>query len=389
MIPVTEAIKHIENHFKPLEVISKPISKALDFVLAQDVLSPINMPPFKQSSMDGYAFKHSDKTTYTVIGEVQAGASNNIELNANEAVRIFTGARVPDQADTVVMQEHVSAIDKALNIDTLPQKFANVRLLGEQIKVDDVALKKGTVLNAASIGFLAGLGIPTVNVYKIPKVYILVTGNELQQLGNTLKEGQVYESNSITLKLALKKTGVKNIKILRVEDHLDATIKAIGKCLKKADVVLISGGISVGDYDFVKQALQINKVNEVFYKVIQKPGKPLWFGYKGQTKVVALPGNPASSLSCFYVYVLPLIRALMGKTECHLPRLQAKAESDIKNNFKKTLFLKGIVKDGQATALTGQASSMLKSFAIANALLVVPEETDIIKKGDTLTYLKL
>lgn len=389
MIPVTEALKHIENHFKPLKIVSKPIEKTLGFVLAQDVLSPINMPPFKQSSMDGYAFKHSDNTTFKVVGEIPAGSPNNIEFSGNEAIRIFTGARVPDEADTVVMQEHVSITDNVLSIDTLPRKSANVRLLGEQIKIEDVALTKGSVLNAAAIGFLAGLGISKVKVYKKPKVYILVTGNELQQLGKKLKEGQVYESNSITLKLALKKVGVKNIRILQVKDNLDATTKAITKCLKKADVVLVSGGISVGDYDFVKRALEINNVREVFYKVNQKPGKPLWFGYKNDTKVVAIPGNPASSLSCFYVYVLPLLQSMMGNTECHLPRLEAQVENDIKNNFSKTLFLKGIVNNGQATALTGQASSMLKSFAIANSLLIVPEDKSIIKNGEVITYIKL
>lgn len=390
MISVTEATNKIEKHFNPLEVTSKPLVRTLNCVLAVDIKSPINMPPFRQSSMDGYAFKHSDKTTtYTIVGEVPAGSSKNIDLNANEAARIFTGARVPDFADTVVMQEHVSIEDKVLNINILPQKAANVRLLGEQIKVDDIALKKGIELNPASVGFLAGLGIAKVKVYKKPKVCILVTGNELQQLGKKLKEGQVYESNSITLKLALTKIGVRNIRILQVKDNLDATTKAVSKCLKKADMVLISGGISVGDYDFVKQALEINEVNEVFYKVNQKPGKPLWFGYKDKVKVFALPGNPASSLSCFYLYVLPLIQSMMGKAECHLPRLQAKLEIEIKNKFNKTLFLKGIVNNGQASILTGQASSMLKSFTIANALLIVPEDKSVIKKGEVINYIKL
>lgn len=389
MISVSEALNHIKPHCKPLKMVSKSIENCLGMVLADNVLSLINMPSFKQSSMDGYAFIHLRKKTYKVVGEVPAGSSKNIALKAGEAVRIFTGARVPDDADTVVIQEHTERDDEVLKISKLPKKGTNVRPLGEQIKQGEVALEKGTILNPASIGFLAGLGIAKVKVYKQPKVSILITGNELQRIGKPLKTGQVYDSNSVTLKLALQRLGVKKVTITHVKDTLKATKKAIEKQLKKSDVVLISGGISVGDYDFVKQALEDNKVKEVFYKVNQKPGKPLWFGHKDKTKVFALPGNPASSLSCFYVYVLPLLKALMGRNDYELPISQAKASIDIKNVHSKTLFLKGQVDNGLATPLTGQASSMLKSFAVSNALLVVPEDVEIIKKGTSINYLQL
>jgi molybdopterin molybdotransferase len=389
MISVSEALQHIEMFCKPANVVNRPINKVMGLILAKDISSPINMPPFKQSSMDGYAIIHSENSSYKIIGEVQAGNSKKIKLKPDEAVRIFTGAYVPDNADTVVMQEHVIRIEDNLTVEKLPKKYTNVRLLGEQIKVGAIALEKGTLLNEASIGFLAGLGIAKVDVYKTPKVSILVTGNELKKAGQNLNIGEVYDSNSITLKLALKRLGIKTVKTFQVKDDLNSTIKAIEKRLKKSDIILISGGISVGDYDFVKQALTQNNANEVFYKVNQKPGKPLWFGYKDQAKIFALPGNPASSLSCFYVYVLPLLRAQMGYENYHLPKLKAKTANDIKNSHRKTLFLKGIINNETATALSGQASSMLKSFATSNALLVIPEYQDLIKKGDYVTYLKL
>ncbi len=389
MISVSEALQHIENYCTHNKKVQKSIEKTRGLVLAENVVSPINMPPFRQSSMDGYAYIHSEETNYKVVGEVQAGNGASIDLKPGEAVRIFTGAKVPDAADTIVIQENVNRDGDFIEITKIPNIEANVRPLGEQIKTGEIALEIGTELNEAAIGFLASLGVAKVKVYKTPKVSILVTGNELQQLGTKLDEGNVYESNSITLKIALKRIGVKRVKIRRVKDTLEATAKAVSKCLAKSDIVLISGGISVGDYDFVKQALEENGVNEVFYKVNQRPGKPIWFGSKKNKLVYALPGNPASSLSCFYVYALPLIKAQMGFAAYHLPRLTATATADIKNPTGKTLFLKGNVVNGQAILLGGQASSMLKSFAVSNALLQVPENMEIIKQGEEVTYIQL
>lgn len=389
LLSVSQAFKHIEQHAKTNTVVQKSLDKAMGLVLAEDVASPINMPPFRQSSMDGYAIIHSDQSSYKIVGEVQAGNSENIALTQGQAVRIFTGARVPDSADTIVIQEHTVRNGENLELTKLPNQYANVRPLGEQIKEKDIALEKGTVLHEAAIGFLASLGIEKVQVYKRPKVSILVTGNELQQPGTKLKEGSVYESNGITLKSALLRIGIKKVKILRVEDSLQSTTQAIKKCLAKSDIVLISGGISVGDYDFVKEALEQNGVKEIFYKVNQRPGKPLWFGTKEDTAVFALPGNPASSLSCLYLYVFPLIKTQLGHTDIHLPRHTAIASQELKNSTGKTLFLKGKVTDGKATLLTGQASSMLKSFAVANALLVIPEDVALIKQGEELTYIQI
>ena len=389
MISVSEALQLIEKHAQFNAIKVKPIIKTMGLVLAEDVISAIYMPPFKQSSMDGYAFAHSDSDCYTVVDEIQAGSARNVSLKRGEAVRIFTGARVPDSADTVIMQEHVQRQGNQLNIKILPHKYANVRPIGEQINAGEIALTKGVELNEAAIGFLASIGATRVKVYKRPKVSILITGNELQQSGDQLEDGQVYESNSITLKMALKRLGINKVNTAMVGDDLAQTTEAIKKCIAQSDVVLISGGISVGDYDFVKQALEANDVSEVFYKINQRPGKPLWFGVKNKTKVFALPGNPASSLSCFYIYVLPLLKAQLGHRDCHLPSGEAFAADDIDNKSGKTLFLKGMVENEQATLLSGQASSMLKSFAVCNAILVIPSHVKFIKKGEKITYLKL
>lgn len=389
MISVVEALAEVEKYCNPLKSVIKEVVDSYGYILAENVLSPLNMPPFKQSSMDGYALINSVDKSYKVIGEVQTGSSQNIKLKKGEAIRIFTGARVPDEADTVVMQEHVSRIADEIIIEKIPSKGSNVRPQGEQVKVGEIALEKGTFLNEAAVGFLAGLGITNIAVYKLPKVGILITGNEIKKSGESLEEGEIYDSNSLTLKLGLKRLGIEEIEILFSEDTLEKTTNSLKKLLNNNDVILISGGISVGDYDFVEEALKENSAEQIFYNVNQKPGKPLWFGKKEEKMIFALPGNPASSLTCFYVYAWPLLKALMGFKDFHLPKLKAKANSDIQNNFSKTLFLKGNVENNTATEFSGQASSMLKSFAVSNALLMIPEDVKLIKKGESVTYLKL
>lgn len=299
MIQVEEALSIIAENSTNMPVQKIQVSKSLGYILAETVYSPIAMPPFRQSAMDGYAFIHSEKHQYDIVGISQAGDHSKIKLKENEAVRIFTGAHVPNNADTVIMQEHVMATEKSILITRMPEQFANVRNKGEQIGEEEVVFKANTLITPAAIGFLACLGITEVEVFKKPKVAILVTGNELVEPGQKLSKGKIYESNSVMLQAALQTIGIKKTKVYKVKDNLKATKKALKEILKKNDIVLISGGISVGDYDFVKEALLENGVQELFYKINQKPGKPMFFGSKNDTLVFALPGNPASSLTNF------------------------------------------------------------------------------------------
>ena len=228
-----------------------------------------------------------------------------------------------------------------------------------------------------------------MSVYKIPKVCILVTGNELQKAGSNLEIGKIYESNSIMLKSALIKVGVKHIDIIRVKDDYEATKKSIQTALKKNNILLISGGISVGDYDFAKAALLANNVDELFYKVNQKPGKPLWFGKKDKSSVFALPGNPASALTCFYIYVVPLLRNLSGYKNIHLEKAVGKSTSHLINTTGKTLFLKANLTGTSVEFLQGQSSAMMHSFALSNVLVCIDESTKSVKKNDTVECIKL
>lgn len=390
MISVEEALQFIDTAEYNNKTETIGLSQALNRILAEDIISPINMPPFRQSAMDGYAIKYSTNNQYKVIEESKAGDSITTSIKEGEAFRIFTGAMVPEGADTVVIQEHVERNDQSIIIQKQPKPNANVRPVGEQVHKGDLVLKKGQKLTEATIGFLAGLGIENVLVYTFPRVSILVTGNELQTPGKPLEPGKIYESNAIMLKMALNNLGIFDINIYKTKDTLESTQNTISKALIDCDVLLISGGISVGDYDFVKASLEANSVKEIFYKVWQKPGKPLWFGKKDNQFVYGLPGNPASALTSFYVYVLPLLKKMMGYKVTHLKRVKALLNEEFQNKHGKGLYLKSNLNDeGIVEILHGQQSSMLHSFASSNALVYVPSNVEIIKKGDSVECIVL
>ncbi|MBF7092446.1 molybdopterin molybdotransferase MoeA [Flavobacterium sp. ALJ2] len=389
MIQVDKALSIIAENSIKMPVRKVKVSKSLGYILAETVYAPIAMPPFRQSAMDGYAFTHSENKQYDVIGISQAGDNGKHKIKVNQAIRIFTGAFVPDSVDTVVMQEHVTVNGDSIMIDKMPKANANVRAKGEQVNEGDIMLEKDTLLTPAGIGFLACLGITEVEVYGKPKVAILVTGNELVQAGKKLKLGKIFESNSIMLQAALETAGIKKVKVFRVKDNLKATKKKLKKLLEKYDMILVSGGISVGDYDFVKEALLKNGVEELFYKINQKPGKPLFFGNKEEKLVFALPGNPASSLTSFYVYVLPALKKMMGFEDIHLKRIVRKLSTAVINTTGKTLFLKALYNETHVSVLDSQSSAMLNTFATANSLLFVPYDSTEIIKEENVTLLPL
>jgi len=380
MISVQDALKTIDQNVKMGRSVLMPLQNALGLALADDVFSPINMPPFAQSAMDGYALKFDGNSTFTVIDEIKAGDGHEIILQPGQAARIFTGAAVPAAADAVVRQEDTVANGNVLEVNPIPKKGANVRPLGEQILKNTVALKKGQELNAATIGFLAGLGITDVKVYTQPKVAVLITGNELAQPGTALKHGQIYESNAIMLASALKAKGFENVEINRVKDDYPSTKDLLKSLLQENEVVLCTGGISVGDYDFVGKALLELGVEQLFYKVRQKPGKPLFFGKKENTLVFALPGNPAAALTCFYIYVVKALNVLMGKKPEGLIRTQKKITTDYIRKGERAQFLKAAIRHSEVIVLEGQSSAMLHTYALSNALVFIDKNE--VKKGE-------
>jgi molybdopterin molybdotransferase len=390
MISVEQASKII---FESIDFTNKSVeialSDALGYVLYHDVISPINMPPFRQSAMDGYAINLHDSHNYALIGEVKAGDGHQLHLKPGDAVRIFTGAAVPDSANAVVMQEKTSIKDNALTIDSSVVVNENIRPLGEQVLEGQVALKKGAKLNPAAIAYLATLGITQVKVYQKPTIAIIVTGNELAEAGENLQHGQIYESNAIMLRIALKQMGYDKISFHKVADNYNDTLNLLDNVISNNEVILVSGGISVGDYDFVGKALAELNVVEHFYKVNQKPGKPLFFGEKDDKIIFALPGNPAASLSCFYIYVIAAIEILSGNSKYKLIRVKALSKSSFVKKGDRAQFLKAIYNNGAVEVLVGQNSSMLHTFALANALVYLPEDAESINKQDEVEVILL
>ncbi|HEX7904635.1 MAG TPA: gephyrin-like molybdotransferase Glp [Chitinophagaceae bacterium] len=387
MISVAAAKKMIAEYCVPLQPVKLPLLKAAGLILAKDVYASIDIPAYPQSSMDGYAFSFADlrnKQPLKVKGEMAAGSNETTSLNPGNAVRIFTGAAVPAGADTVVMQEKTKIENGNLLIaDENITQGLNVRAKGSEIKTGELAAAKDTLLMPGTIGFLAGIGITEVVVYPLPSISIIVTGNELQTPGQPLQYGQVYESNSFTLQAALKQMQIDNVKVYNAEDKLETVIQLLGNTLQQNDIVLLTGGVSVGDYDFVAEAATQNGVEKIFHKIKQRPGKPFYFGKKENKLVFGLPGNPASVLTCFYEYVEPALKQL-SKQKTGLQVMQVPLAESIKKPAGLTHFLKGFYDGKSVTALNAQESYRLSSFAKANCLLQINEEITGCSKGEMI-----
>lgn len=385
MISVEEAKKAVVKHSKTLPKVNIALDKAFGFVLAKDIHSPVSLPPFNQSGMDGYAFIYDDvinNNPISIIGEVAAGKVFSKGLKKGQAVRIFTGADVPKGADTVVMQEKVTVEKGYLKVeDDQIIKGANIRLKGSQINKGELALNKGTLLNAGAIGFLTGIGLKTISVFRKPKVSIIITGSELQNPGTKLKKGNIFESNSFSLVAALNSILIQPVNVQRVSDNEMKVYKLIEKAIKTSDVVLLTGGISVGDYDFVGSALMKMKAKNIFYKVKQKPGKPLFFGKHKDALIFALPGNPAAVLTCFYNYVYPSLRKMQGDSNVFLKSLKLPIHSDYPKKKGLSNFLKSKIENDSVEPLEGQESYKLSSFAVADSMIYLDEESENIKAG--------
>lgn len=389
MVSVQEAKDIIKSKCRLLETTNIALMDSLGFTLDKDIVSSINMPPFNQSAMDGYAVHIHDSNKYKLIGEVKAGDKSDYILNPGEAVRIFTGAMVPNGADCVAKQEIVDKInDELISINEPIKHYGNIRPLGEQIKSGDIGLNAGTYLNTGAIGFAAMLGVTELTVYSKPSIAILATGSELTKPGQPLPDGAIYESNTFTLQAALRSSKF-DASIDTVDDNYESTKQKIQNSIADNDVVLITGGISVGDYDYVGDILKELRVEEGFYKIKQKPGKPMFFGSKEGKLIFALPGNPASALSCYYNYVLPALNLLSGNNSPELESRTLTLNSTYKKTVKMTHFLKGLANDQQVEIMGRQSSAMLNSFVDGNCLIVLEEGRETWDIGDPVQVIML
>ncbi|MGY5851572.1 molybdopterin molybdotransferase MoeA [Salegentibacter sp. F14] len=380
MVQIEEALKIIRDQQVQVKTEIRALSECLGYSLSKEISAPFDIPAFDNSAMDGYALCGISRE-YKIIGEVAAGDEIQISLKEGEAVRIFTGAQIPKNTTAVMMQEKTKVSGHKLSLEQPPKQGQSIRKKGEELKKGDIVFQKGYTITPAGIGMIGSLGFDKVEVFKKPGIDLITTGNELVKPGTQKKEGQIYESNSYALHSACEDFGFSCKEKKQIQDDFKAIKSGIKDSLDTADILILSGGISVGDYDFVKQALEENGVQEQFYKVFQKPGKPLYFGRKENKFVFALPGNPASSLSCFYIYVLPLLYKLSGSVKKGLDRLNLPIAKDFENKSSRPSFLKANIRNGLVEVLDGQGSSMIKSMALGNALVFIDAITSV-KKGD-------
>ncbi|MFG3497943.1 gephyrin-like molybdotransferase Glp [Streptomyces sp. NPDC047928] len=419
---VDEHLEDILGAVHPLDPIELQLPDAQGCVLVEDVTVPVALPPFDNSSMDGYAVRVADvagaseefPATLTVIGDVAAGSGEPPTVGPGQAARIMTGAPLPPGAEAVVpvewtdggagggaattMRAASAAPEGAtgeVRVHRPVEARAHVRARGSDVQAGDLALREGTVLGPPQIGLLAAIGRGTVRVRPRPRVVVLSTGSELVQPGEELGPGQIYDSNSFALMAAARDAGAIAYRVGAVTDDADALRATIEDQLVRADLLVTTGGVSVGAYDVVKEALSsLGDADEPggvdFRRLAMQPGKPQGFGAVGPDHIplLALPGNPVSSYVSFELFVRPAIRALMGLKDLHRPRARAAVVADkpLTSPAGKRQFLRGTydAEAGTVTPVGGAGSHLIAALAHANALLVVPEDITAVEPGTEL-----
>ena len=362
---------------------TRKIYNCSGYFTSENIHSPLDLPPFDQSNVDGYVSVFSNSNSRKITGEIKAGDNPRIIIKSGECARIFTGAVVPKGSDFVVMQEDVIRNQNRMMLnDVNATKNDLIRKRGSHIRKGELAVTKGTYINPAVSGFLAALGIEKVKVFRKPEISLLITGNELQTPGEKLKFGKVYDSNSFIISSALEKMGLNARDTIFNKDEKDILKKNVSELLELSDVILISGGVSVGKYDFVNEVLDELGVKRLFYKVSQRPGKPLYFGKKDSTYIFGLPGNPASVFTCFYEYVYPLLRKLQGFSDHFLQVKYMTAVNEINKKFKMANFLKAKTSGSTVESLEGQASYILRTFAEADSFIYLPADKFVVRKDE-------
>jgi molybdopterin molybdotransferase len=392
-MPVEKARAFINQFLQPVNgLVRLPIRQALGRILAEDIVSPVNVPSHRNSAMDGWAIRFSDLgadlnigIALKEIGTAFAGTAFQGDVNAGECVRIFTGAVVPPGLDTVVMQEKAVKTGSQVSISAGQKQGQHVRQAGEDLKQGSIALTKGRTIRPAELGLIASLGIGEVSVYRPLRVAFFSTGDELVSVGGTLGEGQVYDSNRYTLHGMLTRMGCDIMDMGVVRDDPTLIEAAFQTAAKNADVVITSGGVSVGEADFVKGLL--GKLGEVvFWKIAMKPGRPLAYGKIGNAHFFGLPGNPVSVMVTFYQFVRNALQLLQGMNPVlPIPTLKATCTTAIKKAPGRTEFQRGVLYLEDAiykVRTTGeQGSGILKSMSDANCFIVLDDATGNIAPG--------
>jgi molybdopterin molybdotransferase len=396
MISISEATEIIRENLPAPHTTTINISGAHGRILAEDVLSPEPLPRFTNSAMDGYAVLWSDiesaekdtTVSLAVIGESRAGAPVDAEVSSGEAVRINTGAMIPEGADSVIPVEDVTEEKERISINSSLQHRQYIRFAGEELKPGEVLLDRGNSITPPALGLLTSAGVGSVSVFEKPEVAVIVTGSELADSEREIMPWQIRDSNQVMLSTSIELSGGRVIYAAHCGDNLSDTQESIRQAGDMARIVLVSGGVSVGPHDVVKEAAEAEGFKQLFWKVRQKPGKPLYFARRDQTLLFGLPGNPVSALICFVYYINPLLQhAVGGEYTWNVKR--GRAGRRMENTGERTLFLRTrhtVIEDGSIDIhpLEKQGSHMISSVTMADGFVLL-ETGQVVDIGEEMS----
>lgn len=393
MISVEEALDKILSHIQPLGYERVSILEALGRVIAEDIYAPRDIPPLDNSGMDGYAVKWEDiqhaspdhPVRLEVIEDLPAGFISKRTLESGQAIRIMTGAPIPKGGDTIVPVEDTKKEDGFVSVFKAIPLGKHVRRAGEDVRKGDRVISMGDLIRPAEVGMLASVSRSFVTVYQRPLVAILCTGEELVDVDEELSEAKIVSSNSYTLAAQVKDCGAIPIQLGIAKDQKEEIREKLYQG-SRADVLISSAGISVGDYDFVRDVLKDLGMEMIFWRVAMKPGRPLAFGTINKKPVFGLPGNPVSSMVSFEQFVRPSLLKMMGHRQIFRPLIEAILKEDIHKEPGRRHYIRAVVsfeKDHYFVTMTGaQGSGILRSMVRANGLIVIPEDREIVKAGE-------
>ena len=382
LLSIDEARAAVLGAVVPLDAEAVHVDDALGRVLAEDVVAAHDVPPFDNSAMDGFAVAAGPAgRTLALVGESRAGAPAERTPGATEAIRVSTGAAVPPGTEAVVPVEQTTSGDGRVTVEAEVRPGQHLRRAGEDVRAGDTVLTSGSVMGPAEMGIAVVAGRAEVRLARRPRVALLITGDELKDPGEPLGPGEIHESNGTALGALTHAAGGVVASRARVGDSRDATITAIGVALGGADVLVLSGGVSVGPHDHVKPALEANGVDEVFWRVALRPGKPTWFGRNDDTLVFGLPGNPVSAMVTFLLFVRPALAKLQG-ADPRAKRIRAVLTERVERNPGRDEAVRVRLSDGAATPTGPQGSHRLSSMVDADGLAIVRAGEGAADAGD-------
>jgi molybdenum cofactor synthesis domain-containing protein len=374
-----------------------PLVGAQGLALADDVLARFDSPPFDNSAVDGYAVRSVDAEagrTFKVVDEAPAGRPTQKKVGEGEAVKIFTGGLIPEGADAVVMVESTSGWGEEFELRKAAGPGNNLRGTGEDVREGDLILRAGTEIGAPEIALAATQGYGELSVYPRPKVVVLSTGTELVEPGTReLTPGEIFDSNSFALLAQARETGAEARRVAAASDDADVLRNAMEEAMESADVVVTSGGVSVGEKDLVKSTLLYLGVEQVFWGIKLKPGKPVYFGTRDDARFFGLPGNPVSAMVCFELFVRPALIKMMGLKDARRPRIEVYFDEDVENKFGRMhamrVTLTRTERGWRAESVGAQGSGLVSSLTKADALALIGPESEGVRAGEPLEAIVL